>query len=206
MAKRRSACLRERAGTKSVGGLIVLAFAAFVIVVPSVSGADEVVTVHASDTLGPFVAPVGFICGVDQQEKWPDEVMVAALNPKHWRLSKIQSYEAAAQHPGIEITYVISDPYGYSVGYPNATPWTDWEWYESYVQYIVQSRSEWFPEHPVAFWDVWNEPDHPYFWSGTYEQLLELFARTYNVIKAEDPSALVVGPSLSCFDPNSGGL
>ena len=52
----------------------------------------------------------------------------------------------------------------------------------------------------VQSWEVWNEPDEPEFWhgadrgAGPYAALLE---PTYRAIKAEDPSALVLGGPLT---------
>ena len=114
--------------------------------------------------------------GIDHTEHVPDLDRVAALRPAYWRLAKYQTYAFVAQLENVHVNYSVSDPYGWSVGYPNARPWEDWPGWESYVRGLVASRTAWFPEAPIASWDVWNEPDHPYFWSGTYGQLLELFA------------------------------
>ncbi|KYK23781.1 hypothetical protein AYK24_00680 [Thermoplasmatales archaeon SG8-52-4] len=70
----------------------------------------------------------------------------------------------------------------------------------------MQYYDNYFPDYPVEYYDIWNEPDHPYFWTGNYNQLLELFYRAYNVIKSYKPDAKVVGPSISWFRPGESGV
>ncbi len=43
----------------------------------------------------------------------------------------------------------------------------------------------------VRFYEIWNEPDFP-FWKGTPEQYLELLKASYQEIKAVDPNAIVM--------------
>jgi hypothetical protein len=52
----------------------------------------------------------------------------------------------------------------------------------------------------VQSWEVWNEPDEPEFWHGTTPgagSYAALLVPTYAAIKAEDPSALVLGGPLT---------
>ena len=49
-------------------------------------------------------------------------------------------------------------------------------------------------------WDIWNEPDVPYFWTGTEAQYHELYRRAYVAIRQElGTRATVAGPSVSAF-------
>jgi hypothetical protein len=168
--------------------------------------ATEVVTVLADQSLGSFEAPVGLLHGIDHKLIAPDRDLMTDLHPKHWRVGKYETYEEVANYDGVQITYQVEAPMAWNVGYENMKPWDDWPAYAAYVRSIVQSRSAWFPDHPVAYWDVWNEPDNLGFWTGTRDQLLQLFALTYNTIKAEDPTAQVIGPSFSCYNPDLSGL
>lgn len=70
----------------------------------------------------------------------------------------------------------------------------------------------------VRAWEVWNEPDIKFFWSGTAGQYFRLLKVAYQTVKSVDPSATVlmagmVDPSLafptqvltaSAADPSSG--
>jgi xylan 1,4-beta-xylosidase len=49
----------------------------------------------------------------------------------------------------------------------------------------------------VKYWEVWNEPDNPGFWSGTPEDYDRLYEITAEAVKAVDPSLKVGGPALA---------
>jgi hypothetical protein len=51
----------------------------------------------------------------------------------------------------------------------------------------------------VEYWDIWNEPDHSYFWSWSYSDLLITYKSAYDVIKSMDPDAKLIGPSFAKF-------
>jgi hypothetical protein len=54
----------------------------------------------------------------------------------------------------------------------------------------------------IHAWEVWNEPDVPYFWSGSVSDYLTLLRETYNTIKSVDPSAIVMNGACSNLDLN----
>ena len=47
----------------------------------------------------------------------------------------------------------------------------------------------------IKYWELWNEPDCPYEWNGTMAQLVRMAKDAYAIIKAADPTALVLTPS-----------
>jgi hypothetical protein len=53
-------------------------------------------------------------------------------------------------------------------------------------------------------WDIWNEPNLGLFWNRSQAQYFELWRRTYQRLRAEFPSHLIVGPSCACV-PSTGG-
>ncbi len=166
--------------------------------------AIETMTVFAGQELRPFVLRHGYLHGFSIGSL--DTNRVAALKPRHWRLAHEFTFQEARRH-GASVTWILSDGYANAVGgYPNAKPWLNWTGYENFLRAYLQNIRSQFPNDPVAFYDIWNEPDHPFFWSGTYQQTLELFARTYNVVKEFDADARLVGPSISWFRPNNPGV
>jgi hypothetical protein len=68
----------------------------------------------------------------------------------------------------------------FSFGVPNMAAW------EAFV-YATVSRYR----GRITLWEIWNEPDHPYFWRGTPKQYAELLARAYTQVKRADSSAVV---------------
>jgi hypothetical protein len=166
----------------------------------------EIIWIDADSDIGILKFDSGFLHGRDEQQANYNDSLIEALNPEEWRLYKYHSYELAKQNYA-NITYGLSDHYAwYKGGFPNADPWNNWTEYEEYILYVMQVYDNYFPEYPVEYYDIWNEPDHPYFWTGNYNQLLELFYRTYNVVKSYKPDAKIVGPSISWFRPGEGGV
>lgn len=191
---------RNRPMKAVVGACLALALAL------STAAAQEVLTVDAGSDLGPRALNNGFTHSRDESSPEPDPEIVQSLRPEEWRLYKYHSYQLAEKH-GARITYGLCNHYAwYKGGFPNASPWLDWAEYEAYILYNMQVYDSYFPDYPVEYYDIWNEPDHSYFWHGTYTQLVELFARTYYVIKSYKPDAKVVGPSISWFRPGHSGV
>jgi hypothetical protein len=171
------------------------------------AGAEpQVLTVQADGDLGPFPSLAsGFLHGLDENGAL-DSTAAATLSPGYWRLYKWVTYDFAAAFEA-KITYGLSSSYAWAHGgFPNARPWENWAGWEQYVADRVTAILYWFPQDRPAFYDVWNEPDLAYFWSGTYEQLLELFARTDIVVRGVDPHAKLVGPSVAKYIPHYGGV
>jgi len=162
---------------------------------------NESILIDANSNLGILKLNNGFLHGRDENSPDINETLLEKLKPEEWKLYKANSYVLAKRH-NANITYGLSDHYAWSQGgFPEANPWENWSYYEEYILYNMQVYDDYFKDYPVDFYNIWNEPDHPYYWHGTYEQLLELFYRAYTVIKSYNPDAKVVGPSISWFRP-----
>lgn len=57
----------------------------------------------------------------------------------------------------------------------------------------------------VAYWEVWNEPNHPTTWPGTPAEYAALLRAAYPAIKQADPTAQVLVGGVYVFDGQSGG-
>ena len=140
-----------------------------------------------------------------------DPAVVDALAPRHWRVSAVWNGGAgpqlAADH-GATITYLLSDDWrqATNTGSGAAEPWADWgayaDWVTSRVQAVQGSGI------PVEYWEIQNEPGGPdYYPAGvtpTVDQLLEQHKVAYQAIKAADPAAKVVAPSLNQYSDQPG--
>ena len=49
----------------------------------------------------------------------------------------------------------------------------------------------------ISSYELWNEPNASGFWTGTPQQMADLAARVYPIIKSIDPSAIVTTPAVS---------
>jgi hypothetical protein len=174
---------------------------------------DQCRTATCTVTIGPGVAgqlghvALGFLDGFNTDAGvtiTPSEAaLVGALHPRQWRLGQAGLYESwggefgLARHVGAEISLdLTSDWQDWAYNSDHAfyqTPYGDLGAYYSFIYSDVQRRiaAGQVPE----YFDVWNEPAS----SGTINQWLSVYGTAYRAIKAADPSAKVVGPSIASF-------
>jgi hypothetical protein len=159
-------------------------------------GAPPVVTVGV-DLSSPKSAKseMGFLHGLKSAS--PPTRRIAPLRPALWRGTPATVNVERAGRLGARFVLVLSDLWGYPgmSWYGRRPPWED---YESWRAFVAQVAEEW-KGRPII-WDVWNEPDVPYFWNGTAEQFYE----TYRIAATEirnraGPRARIAGPSTSVF-------
>jgi hypothetical protein len=55
----------------------------------------------------------------------------------------------------------------------------------------------------IRYWEIWNEPNHPTFWTGTFAQMARMSRDAATIIKGIDPQALIVSPPVGL---NESGL
>ena len=140
------------------------------------------------------------------------------LAPEQWRtnaatLAAMTPVDLASMH-GSAVTEILSDDWvrthnvaGYAV-----TPWSNWAAYSSWVTSEVSliesmGRQQGFT---VSYWDIQNEPFGGYYYSNsslppaseTTSAFETQFLVAYRAIKAADPNAQVVGPSMISFAAN----
>jgi len=83
------------------------------------------------------------------------------------------------------------------------TPWSNWTAYGAWVTATVRGIEA--SGHTVSYWEIQNEPGAPDYYSptdwaaSTVADYLKQFQVAYVAIKAADPKARIVGPSLSHF-------
>jgi xylan 1,4-beta-xylosidase len=131
---------------------------------------------------------VGFVHGMDMRR--PADEMIDPLAPALWR-GKLRDvpYERV-QELGGRYTYVLSDRWGYP-GAGHRAPYEDFAAWERFVRKTARGS-----RRGDVLWDVWNEPNDPWFWQGTPEQLYETYRIAENVLRHElGPGVVVGGPS-----------
>jgi hypothetical protein len=131
--------------------------------------------------------------GMDQ----PRDAMVAPLAPRWWRGDFFSAPYERVRTFGSRYIVVISDLWGYPGAnwYGGRPPWEDLEGWADFVRRIARQHRG----HDFV-WDVWNEPDQPYFWNGTQRQFHRTYETAYDVLREElGPGAIISGPSTSWF-------
>ncbi|MGA8489249.1 MAG: hypothetical protein WB711_02435 [Terriglobales bacterium] len=71
---------------------------------------------------------------------------------------------------------------------------TDQHW-KDFVTALVQHNANSTTGH-INHWEMWNEPHNNFYWNGTNAQLVRMVGDAYAIIKAYDPNALVLSPSV----------
>ena len=79
----------------------------------------------------------------------------------------------------------------------NVTPPKDYERWYALVHEFVRHLEERYGREEVADWyfEVWNEPNHPAFYSSTMDEYFKMYAITCSAIKAVSASYRVGGPA-----------
>jgi xylan 1,4-beta-xylosidase len=79
----------------------------------------------------------------------------------------------------------------------NVTPPKDMDKWNGLIRALLQHWLQRYGEAEVSQWyyEVWNEPDLPNFWSGTQQQYFDLYRNTATDIKTVCPRCRVGGPA-----------
>ena len=181
---------------------------AFVSAVSAGAGPATIVV----DTGAPAVGSApdhAFLHGFVSQPPSDFAALVTPLRPSGWRGYRHEVFDFA-RSLGAKFIVALADALAvrYGVHYQELTPWTDWASYEEEERQIVaEFESGRAPaELETVYWEIWSEPNHDGFWTGTVDQFEEWQRRAYAAMKSVDPNAKVIGLEWSVFDetaPNS---
>ena len=72
-----------------------------------------------------------------------------------------------------------------------------------YARAYAQARRAAYPNEPRRLYQITWEPDYPWGFSGTPEQLVRVYETCYGAIHEGDPNALVVGPTHASFEADA---
>jgi hypothetical protein len=142
--------------------------------------------------------PVGVLAG--SGAKWvKEEFRWDWVQPSRDRWTWAFMDEAVDEEKarGLEILGLLDYTAGWAVG-ENRPVSTTPPPHDLWANYVAQTVGRY--KDRVHVWEVWNEPNMPHFWSGSKEQFAQLLAVTYDTIKRVDPSATVLGPTITGVD------
>jgi hypothetical protein len=77
---------------------------------------------------------------------------------------------------------------GFSPG--ASSPPADIRYWEDFVQAAVKRAAG-----RIRYWEVWNEPEDPIYYSGDIASMVRLQQRAFEIIKGVDPTLMVITPS-----------
>lgn len=117
---------------------------------------------------------------------------------------------------GASLTEILSDDWltGHNLAGYAFTPWSNWSAYSQWVGNEVRAIEALGAQRgfSITYWEVQNEPFGGHYYSlssqppasETIANFEEQFLLAYQAIKAADPSAQVIGPSLIAWNANPG--
>ncbi|GAB4244347.1 MAG: cellulase family glycosylhydrolase [Acidobacteriota bacterium] len=105
--------------------------------------------------------------------------------------------------PLVELTFMPKNlargtsTFGFYKG--NTSPPKDFAAWAAFITQFLQHLVDRYGIEEIRTWafEVWNEPDLPFFWTGTRDEYFQLYAVTVRAIKAIDPEIKVGGPATS---------
>jgi xylan 1,4-beta-xylosidase len=121
--------------------------------------------------------------------------------------SIIDTYVQRGMKPLMEIGFMPKDlsskpmPYEHTWS-KGGNLWTGWtyppkdynKWRELVYQWVKHSMERYGKEEVITWlWEVWNEPDIPY-WSGTFEEYCKLYDYAADGLKQACPECIIGGP------------
>jgi xylan 1,4-beta-xylosidase len=163
------------------------ALAVVAVLAPAASAGAATVRVDFAKPLHP-ANMVGFVHGMNG--KRPTDAMIEPLAPALWRGKLKDVPYKRVQEVGGRYTFVLSDRWGYP-GNGRRPPYADFRAWTRFVRKTARASRG----RPVI-WDIWNEPNEPWFWQGTREQLYETYRIAENTLREElGPGLVVAGPS-----------
>lgn len=145
--------------------------------------------------------------------------VLSRLAPTAWRTNRASladtSPAALAQLRTAAITELMSDDWlaGHNVDGYAVTPWSNWATYSHWLTSDVDEVEGLAVKDglTIKYWDVQNEPFGGHYYSSsdvppaseTLANFEEQFLVAYKAIKAADPNAQVIGPSLIAWSDDT---
>ena len=132
---------------------------------------------------------------------WPD----LEKEKGKWDFTRLEATVELAVSNNLEVLMTLGQTPGWAsnkenVYYPYGrtdiltSPPDDIKDWENYVRTLGERY-----KGKIKYWEVWNEPDHLYFYSGTRQQLVELTKSVYKILKEIDPANMIVCPSVTAM-------
>lgn len=114
------------------------------------------------------------------------------------RWESVKGYYERAKATGATLILLPHDLWG-ADAVCNVPEWpgddNDWTNYTAFMNQVISDVIANGMTGPDVQWDIWNEPDLRLFWDRDQPQYLETWKRSYEMIRAAIPDAVIVGPS-----------
>jgi len=180
-------------------GLVSVLSAGFLVAVQPITAnaATSTITVDASTNLGTVTHNVaGILHGITLSD--PAAAVIDPLHIPFWR-SNTDFGEFPASLPraatiGAQPQWILGD-HEFGGTWPG-----DGGDYTAWLSEITNIYNDAQTAGVEPQWDIWNEPNTSTFWGRSQAQFFETWRQGVLKIRALDPNAVVVGPSINHYD------
>jgi hypothetical protein len=133
---------------------------------------------------------------------WDSGTSWTSLEPQQgvWNWQPLDIWVAAAEQHGVEdilLTLGQTPPWASTnpddvnyIGAGAPAPPTDNQYWRDYITAVAQRY-----KGRIRYYEIWNEPNDPTYYTGTVAELAELTAEAYSIIKSVDPDNTVLSPA-----------
>jgi xylan 1,4-beta-xylosidase len=111
--------------------------------------------------------------------------------PESYHFAASDKFIQAIQESGAEVYYRIGRSFG-----ADYTGLPDFDKFAAVVKHIALHYNQGWVNgfhDKIRYWEFWNEPDLPLFWTETPETFYRLYEKTARALKSVDPSIKVGG-------------
>jgi len=119
----------------------------------------------------------------------------------NYNFAPTDSFVASIINTGAEVFFRLGESWEddpiYNVPPPDNATWA------KVCKNIVRHYNEGWANgffYNIRYWEIWNEPDIDWFWSGTYEQYYDMYIAVAETLKSYDPSLLVGAPAMASVE------
>jgi len=164
-------------------------------VAPALPAAQHVAVTVDRESPRRVKSVVGLLQGASTS--LPESRWIDRLRPALWRGTPEGVPLLRAARAGARFELVVSDLWGYPGldWYGRVAPWRDLDAWRGFVTDLARRYGG-----RGFVWDVWNEPDREYSWTGTRAQFHETYRVAAQAIRAAaGPGETIAGPSVSAF-------
>ena len=132
---------------------------------------------------------------------WDSGVRWSQINTSRGYINwaALDAWVSLAQSKGVELIYTFgstpvwasTNKYQTGCAYGDGTcappNYTDWEEFVGQVATRYKGK--------IKYYEIWNEPNHSQYWTGSTSQMVELSRRAANLIRGIDSNARILSPS-----------
>ena len=183
--------MRQHTDSKPKMRLTILV--ALGLLLPALASATATITVDFSQTCGPVTYRASGLLHSVSTSTLTDEIIKPVV-PRLFRgdISEVPRLYNRLTSVGVTYKQSVLSDYYYEGPIPgDDNNWNDWE-----NRCASEATRDKNSGRQIQY-DVWNEPDGGYFWPRSLDQFKETWRRGVVKLRAANPNAVIVGPSIS---------